>query len=148
MRQLEEAVQSQWKTPINVINQDTERKIVYYLDKDQHVVGIYKYDNGNYIYDNEQSEGMQFSFEEGIPFYVYYKHFEEAGNIVYGAITSDDNEVDKFIISYKNGEKQTISAKNNTFIAPIPISIDPDNFMSKIKAADAFDSEGNVIVSW
>ena len=31
---LEEAVQSEWKKPIEVVNQDEERRLVYYLNDD------------------------------------------------------------------------------------------------------------------
>ncbi len=52
---LEEAVQSQWDTPIDVVNQDNEKQLVYYLDHDQHVIGTYEYKEGKYFYGNKQS---------------------------------------------------------------------------------------------
>ncbi|MDE5416136.1 hypothetical protein [Alkalihalobacterium chitinilyticum] len=90
---LQEAVQSKWKTPIQVINQDEENQLVYYLDQTQHILGVYQYENGKYKYNNNQSVGMTFSTESGLPFLVTANHFEGIGNIIHGAITTDEHEI-------------------------------------------------------
>lgn len=143
---LEEAVQSQWDTPIEVVNQDDEKQLVYYLDHSQHVIGTYEYRDEKYFYDGEQSEGMRFSSENGIPYYIRYKNFEGAGDIIYGAISSKNHKVEKFVILYENGEVQEIKAKNNTFISEIPSNLVSNNFMIKIDVVFAYDKNGEVIV--
>ncbi|QOR68928.1 hypothetical protein IM538_13210 [Cytobacillus suaedae] len=145
---LEEAVQSQWDSPIKVVNQDEENRVVYYLDQTQHVVGIYEYKNEKYFYNNEQSKGMRFTSEKGLPFYIAYDHFVGSGDIVYGAISSDNHVVDHFVIQYKNGETQKISAKNNTFITVLPEHVNKERFMSEVKEVYGYDKQGNVIETW
>ncbi len=39
----------------------------------------------------------------------------EVGNIIHGAVTTD-RQLDKFVLQYKNGEIEEVTAKNNTFI--------------------------------
>jgi hypothetical protein len=149
---LEEAVQSQWDTPIEVINKDEEKKLIYYLEQSQHVVGVYEFKNGKYIYNNEQSVGNTFSSEKGIPFYIRAKHFEGAGDIIFGAISTDEHIVEKFVIHYKNGETQEIAAENNTFLADFPsyLNISIIDYLGEIDNAYAYayDLQGEVIESW
>lgn len=147
---LEEAVQSQWKTPIQVINQDEENQLVYYLDQSQHILGVYKFENRKYRYNNKQSVGMTFSTETGLPFLVTANHFEGIGNIIHGAITTDEHEIEKFEIHYKSGEIQEISAKNNTFITELPLflTIDVEMFFSEIKNAVGYDRNGEIVEKW
>ncbi len=145
---LEEAVQSQWDTPIKVINKDEDKQLVYYLDHSQHVVGVYDYKNGNYSYENEQSVGNTFTSEKGIPFYISPNHFEGTGDVIFGAIASGDKKVDQFVIQYKNGETQEIEAKNNTFIAEFPshLNIKIVDYLGEIENAIAYDQHGEIIV--
>lgn len=131
---MEEEVQSQWKTPIEILNQDEEKQLVYYLDQTQHILGVYEYENGKYRYDNKQSVGMMFESDRGFPFFISAKHFKGVGNIIHGAIRADEHQVEKFVIKYKNGEFQEIKAKNNTFIADFPsyLVINAEGFFSEI----------------
>lgn len=144
---LEEAVQSRWDTPIKVVNQDSEKHLVYYLDYDQHVIGTYEFRDGKYFYDNKQSEGMRFTSASGLPFYIQYKYFEGSGDIVYGGITTEDYQVEKFVIHYKSGEIQEINAENNTFMSEIPPNVDPRDIMSQIDIVYGYDKNGEVIES-
>ncbi|MBU8906270.1 hypothetical protein KH400_06655 [Desertibacillus haloalkaliphilus] len=147
---LEEAVQSQWKTPIKVSNQDEENQLVYYLDQTQHILGVYEFENGKYKYNNEQSVGMTFSTEAGLPFLVSANYFDGKGNFIHGAITTDEHEIEKFEIHYKNGEIQESSAKNNTFITEFPpfLTIDAEMFFSEIENAVGYDQNGEIIEKW
>ncbi|WP_246586592.1 hypothetical protein [Cytobacillus gottheilii] len=147
---LEEAVQSQWKTPIKVINHDENNQLVYYLDQTQHILGVYEFENGKYKYNNEQSVGMTFESESGLPFLVSANHFEGIGNIIHGAITTDEHEIERFEIHYKNGEIQEISAKNNTFITEFPsfLTIDVEVFFSEIENAVGYDQNGEIVDKW
>lgn len=147
---LEEAVQSQWETPIEVLNQDVENQLVYYLDQTQHILGVYRFENGKYRYDNEQSVGMTFESESGLPFLVSANHFEGVGNIIHGAIRTDKHKVEKFVIKYKNGEYQEIKAKNNTFIAEFPsyLTIKAEEFFTEIDNAFGYDEQGEIVESW
>ncbi len=147
---LEEAVQSQWKTPIEILNYDVEKQLVYYLDQTQHILGVYHYENGKYRYDNEQSVGMTFESDSGLPFLVSANHFEGVGNIIHGAIRTDEHEVEKFVIEYKNGESQEIKAKNNTFIAEFPsyLTISVEEFFTEIDNAVGYDEHGEIVESW
>ncbi|ESU33488.1 hypothetical protein G3A_06100 [Bacillus sp. 17376] len=146
---LEEAVQSQWKTPINIVNQDEDNQLVYYLDQTQHILGNYQYENGKYRYDNEQSVGTEFDSENGLPFLLSANHFDGVGDIIHGAIKTE-REVDRFVIEYKNGEEQEIKATNNTFITEFPsyLSIEAVQFFSEVKNAYAYDKNNEVIGSW
>ena len=54
---VEDAVQIHWKTPIEIVNQDEEKQLVYYLNNTQHILGVYHYENGKYRYNNEQTIG-------------------------------------------------------------------------------------------
>ena len=147
---LEEAVQSEWKTPIKVVNQDEERRLVYYLDHDQHILGVYYYENGRYRYDNKQSVGITFSSENGLPFFVQANYFEGVGKIIHGAIKTDEHEVEKFIIQYKNGEQQEIIAKNNTFITEYPktITTSIEMFQTEIENVIGYDTHGEIVESY
>lgn len=144
---LEEAVQSEWKTPIEVVNQDEDRRLVYYLDHDQHILGVYYYKNGRYRYDNKQSVGITFSSENRLPFFVQANNFEGVGKIIHGAIKTDEHEVEKFIIQYKNGEQQEILAKNNTFITEYPetITTGVEMFQAEIKNVIGYDQHGEIV---
>lgn len=147
---LEEAVQSHWKTPIKVINEDRENKLVYYLDQNQHILGVYEQEGNKYKYDNEQSVGMTFSSEIGLPFLVSANHFDGIGNVIHGAITTDEHTVEKFVLHYKNGETQEIDAKNNTFITKYPtfLSIDSVLFFEEMENAVGYDVNGEIIEIW
>lgn len=146
---LEKAVQSQWETPIKIVNQDEDNQLVYYLDRTQHILGTFQHENGKYRYDNEQSVGTEFESESGLPFLLSANHFDGVGNIIHGAIKTEQ-EVDRFVIEYKSGEKQEIRARNNTFITEFPsyLSIGAEQFFSEVKNAYAYDKKNEVIGSW
>ncbi|WP_226674839.1 membrane lipoprotein lipid attachment site-containing protein [Mesobacillus jeotgali] len=146
---IEEAVQSQWKTPIKVVNQDKNNQLVYYFDQSQHILGTYQYENGKYRYDNEQSIGTVFDSESGLPFLLSANHFDGVGEIIHGAIKTEQ-EVDRFVIEYKCGEKQEIQARNNTFITEFPsyLTIDADGFFGEVENAYAYDKNNEIIESW
>lgn len=147
---LEEAVQNEWKTPIEVVNQDEERQLVYYLDNNQHILGVYNYENGRYKYDNKQSVGITFSSDNGLPFFVQANYFEGVGKIIHGAIKTGGHKVEKFIIQYKNGEQQEVIAKNNTFITDYPTSITTsiEMFQTEIENVIVYDKHGEIVESY
>lgn len=144
---LEEAVQSEWKTPIKVVNHDEKMEVVYYLDYDQHVVDVYQHEVGKYRYNDRQSTGMRFDSDVGLPFYVQAHHFKGVGNVIYGAIETDEHVVEKFVIRYKNGQSQEISATNNTFIAEFPKFLNSDimMFQEAIDNAIGYDQQGKIV---
>lgn len=146
---LEEAVQSQWKTPIKIVNQDEDNQLVYYLDQSQHILGTYQYENGKYRYDNEQSVGTGFDSESGLPFLLSANHYDGVGDFIHGAIKTEQ-EVDRFVIEYKSGEKQEIKARNNTFITEFPsyLSIGAEEYFAEVKNAFAYDKNNEIIGSW
>lgn len=147
---LEEAVQSHWDTPIEIVNQDVENQLVYYLDQTQNVLGVYHYENGKYRYNNKQSLGMRFNADNKLPFFVQASHFEGVGNIIHGAIRTDEHKVEKFVIEYKNGEIQEIKAKNNTFIAEFPpyLTTNIEMFQTEIANVIGYDNQGKVVGSY
>nr|WP_209481443.1 hypothetical protein [Virgibacillus litoralis] len=147
---LNEAVQSQWKTPIEIINQDKDKHLVYYLDQTQHILGVYHYENGKYSYDNEQSVGIESESGTGLPFLLSANNFEGVGNIIHGAIKTEKHEIERFVIEYKNGETQEIKAKNNTFITEFPLylTVSPNDFLSKVESAYGYDKNNEIIESW
>ena len=147
---LEEAVQSHWKTPIEIVNQDEERQLVYYLNHGQHILGVYHYENGMYRYDNKQSVGITFSSDNRLPFFVQANYFEGIGKIIHGAIKTNEHEVEKFIILYKNGEQQEIIAKNNTFITEYPTTITTsiEMFQTEIENVIGYDKHGDIVESY
>jgi hypothetical protein len=143
---LHDAVQSQWKTPIEILNQNEENRIVIYLDQTQYVVGMYELNNGRYKYDNGPSEGMQVESEIGAPFFVKHVHFEGKGDFIYGAVTTE-KKVEKVVLQYKNGQQQEIKAVNNTIIGEYPSYIS-DSLFENLENAYAYDKDGEVIASW
>lgn len=147
---LEEAVQSHWKTPIEVVNQDGEKQLVYYLDQGQHILGVYQYKDGKYRYDNKQSLGMRFESERGLPFFVQANYFKGIGNIIHGAIKTDEYNVEKFVIYYKSGEQQEIMAKNNTFITEFPMYLTTsiEMFQTEVENVIGYDNQGEIIESY
>lgn len=149
---LAEAVQSHWKTPIQIVNQDEDKQLVYYLDSGQHILGVYHYKDGKYSYGNKESLGTRFSSGEGLrlPFLVRADYFKGIGNIIHGAIKTDEQEVEKFVIQYKNGEHQEIMAKNNTFIieAPTFLATKIEMFQAEIENVIGYDNKGNIIESY
>ncbi|WP_231495847.1 hypothetical protein [Paucisalibacillus sp. EB02] len=90
---------------------------------------------------------MTFAFDSGLPFYIQYKYFDGAGDIIYGAISSEVHQVEKFVIHYDNGEVQEVKAINNTFMSETPANLDPRNILSKIDVAYGYDKNGEVIES-
>lgn len=147
---LEKAVQNHWETPIEIVNQDVHRQLVYYLDDDQHILGVYDYKNGRYRYNNKQSIGINFSSDMGLPFFVQANYYEGIGNIIHGAIKTDEHVVETFIIKYKNGEHQEIIAKNNTFITEFPtfLTIGIEMFQAEIESVIGYDNQGNIIETY
>ena len=107
-------------------------------------------ENGRYRYDNKQSVGITFSSENGLPFFVQANYFEGVGKIIHGAIKTDEHEVEKFIILYKNGEQQEIIAKNNTFITEYPktITTSIEMFQTEIKNVIGYDTHGEIVESY
>lgn len=147
---LQAAVQSQWNSPIEVVNQDKEKQLVYYLDGPQHILGVYQYEDGKYKYTNKQSVGGTFSSQVGLPFLVTANHFEGVGNMIHGAVTTEHHQVEKFVLHYKNGETEEITAKNNTFITeyPMHLTVKVNMFFSEFLNAVAYDKDGEVISIW
>lgn len=147
---IEEAVQSRWKTPIEIVNQDAERQLVYYLDHDQHILGVYHYKNGKYRYNNKQSIGITFGSANGLPFFIQANYFEGVGNIIHGAIKTDEHHVEKFVIQYKNGEQQEITANNNTFITEFPTFLTTGilMFQTEIENVIGYDIQGKIVESY
>ncbi|WP_422122434.1 hypothetical protein DHX103_11560 [Planococcus sp. X10-3] len=146
---LGKAVQSQWDDSIEVLNEDAENNLVYYVDQTQHILGVYHFEGGEYSYDNEQSIGTNFESESGFPFFMSANHFDGAGNIIHGAIRTDEHTVEKFVITYKNGESQEIEAVNNTFIADFPshLAINAEEFFGEVDNAFGYDEQGEIVES-
>ena len=132
------------------MNQDEEKRLVYYLDHDRHILGVYYYENGKYRYDSKHSVGRRFTSENGLPFYVRVSYFEGVGKIIHGAIKTDEHEVEKFIIQYKNWKQQEILAKNNTFITEYPTTITTsiEMFQTEIENVIGYDKHGEIIESY
>ena len=147
---LQEAVQSQWKTPIKVMNDDPANQLVIYLDQTQYILGVYEYKNGKYYYDNTQSSGWTATSEHRVPFLVNAEFKEGLGNFIWGAVYTDQ-VVGKIQIQYENGETQETEAVNNTFMLAMPESfdsIDPIMFMGELYDVIVYDTDGSLIVSW
>lgn len=150
---LEEAVQSQWEYPIQVLNQDEENQVIVYLDKSKensYVVGMYQLDNSKYNYNLEPSEGNQTSSQNGYPLFVKPVHFEGIEPFLYGAVVTEDHVGSSFVIHYTNGQTQEIMAKNNTIIAEYPSFITQDihQYYGEVDNVIAYDENGEVIESW
>ncbi|MED4018705.1 hypothetical protein [Sutcliffiella cohnii] len=146
---LQEAVQSQWDTPIQVLNQDEERQIVIYLDQTQYVAGLYQFDNNKYIYDRESSKGHRSSLEKEYPMFVKPVEFEGAEPFLYGAIVTEEHTVSKFVIHYTNGYTQEIPSKNNTIIAEFPFATQSINdYLEEVDNVIIYDENGEIITSW
>jgi len=147
---LQEAIQSKWKTPITVMNNDPKKQLVIYLDQTQYVFGVYEYKNGKYYYTNSQSSGWSSSSNTGIPFLVRAEYKNSIGNFIWGAVYSDI-PVEKIFVEYTNGETQETVAVNNTFVLEMPDTfnnIEPIMFMGEIYDVIAYDKVGIEIVSW
>ncbi|MGZ9583688.1 hypothetical protein [Paenibacillus marinisediminis] len=147
---LQEAVQSQWETPISIKNEDKEHRLVIYLDQTQYVFGVYKYKNHKYYYDNSQSSGWRTSPDNGIPLLVVAEQKEGIGNFIWGAVYTDI-PAKRIVIEYENGERQETNAVNNTFILEMPESfnsIEPHMFMGKLYDVTAYDEDDQVLVEW
>lgn len=66
---------------------------------------------------------------------------------MYGAIKTDDQVVEKFVVQYKDGERHVFTAQNNTFIGEFPEHLSPDlmMFQDEIENVIGYDADGNVI---
>jgi len=147
---LQEAVQSKWKSPVKVMNNDPKNQLVIYLDQTQYVFGVYEYKNDKYYYDNSQSSGWTSSSDIRIPLLVRAESKKDIGNFIWGAIYTDI-PVGKIYIEYKSGETQETFAVNNTFILEMPDSFDniePIMFMGELNDVTVYDEDGTEIVSW
>lgn len=147
---LEESIQSQWKTPIEIKNVDWDSNLVIYLDRTQYVFDVYEYKNDKYYYDSSQSSGWTATSDHGIPFLVRADERKGIGKFLWGAVYSD-KPVNLIVIKYKNGETQETEALNNTFILKMPESlnnVDSSMLMGELVDVKAFAKDNNEIVSW
>jgi hypothetical protein len=147
---LDKAVQSHWKTPIKIFNEDKTNKLVLYLDQTQYVFGVYGYRNGRYYYDNSQSSGWTASSDRGIPFLVRAEAKNNRGNFLWGALYTEI-PIGKFVIEYNNGETQETKAINNTFIIKMPKSYDSYqeiNLMGELFNVKAYGEDNKEIQNW
>lgn len=148
---LDKAVQSQWKTPVNVVNKDTINQLVIYKDQDQFVFGVFHNKYGRYFYRNDsQSSGWTSSSESGPAFLVRVEHKNNKGNFIWGSLYSDI-PIEKFQIEFKNGEIIEVAAVNNTFINKIPnayqVKQEP-NLMTTFIDVKAYDKGNKLIKAW
>ena len=148
---LDKAVQSQWKTPIEVVNNDEANKLVLYLDQTQYVFGVYRFTNGRYYYKNDsQSSGWTASSDNGLAFLVRAESKKDRGNFIWGALYTE-LPIEKFLIEYENGENQEVEPVNNTFIMKMPKTyedVQEVNLMTTFKSVKAFDRDNRLIESW
>lgn len=148
---LHKAVQSQWKTPIKVVNSDEANKLVLYLDQTQYVFGVYRFKNGRYFYKNDsQSSGWTASSDNGPAFLVRAESKNNRRNFIWGALYTE-SPVEKFLIEYENGENQEVKSVNNTFIIEVPQTyedVQEVNLMTTFKNVKAFDKDNKLIKAW
>ena len=99
---LDKAVQSQFKSTIQVVNTDQTNKLVTFKDQDQYVFGVYRFRGERYYYKNDnQSSGWTASSETGPAFLVRVETNKNKGNFIWGALYTDI-PVSKFKVQYKN----------------------------------------------
>jgi hypothetical protein len=148
---LDKAVQSQWNTPVYVVNKDLNNKLLIFQDHDQYVFSVFHYRNGRYFYKNDsQSSGWTASSDNGPAFLVRVEPKNNKENFIWGALYSD-TPIEKFQIEYINGEIQEVESVNNTFINKIPMSYEVEqelNLMTTFKNVKAYDKDNNLIRAW
>jgi hypothetical protein len=143
---LDKAVQSQWETPVHVVNKDMINRLVIYKDQDQYVFGVFHLKDGRYYYKNDnQSSGSTASSDRGPALLVRVEPKKHKGNFIWGALYSDIT-IEKFEIEYKNGEIQEVESINNTFIHKVPKAYeDEQNLMTIFTNVKAYDKDNNII---
>ncbi|MGF9695923.1 hypothetical protein [Paenibacillus sp. MABNR03] len=147
---LDQAVQSNWKTPVKIVNTDQENEMVLYLDETQYVFAAYEQKHGRFHVDADTESGWSASSDLGPAFLVVAEPKNNKGNFMWGALYSDI-PIAKIRIEYIHGETQEVKPKNNTFIVKMPLAyqkVDHLGLMETISNVHAIDAGNKVIQSW
>ena len=67
---LDQAVQSNWKTPVKIVNVDLENQLVLYLDETQYVFAAYEQKRGRFHVNADSESGWTASSDHGPAFLV------------------------------------------------------------------------------
>lgn len=148
---LEKAVQSEYKSTIQVVNKDQTNKLFIFKDQDQYVFGAFRYRGERYYYKNDsQSSAWTAQSKTGIAFLVNVETKRDKGNFIWGALYTDI-PIANFQIQYKNGEIEEVESVNNTFIRRIPHDYQNEkepNLMTTFYDVKAYDKDNNLIETW
>lgn len=150
-RTLDEAVNARFKSPMQIVNQDAENRLVMFKDKSQYVLGVYRQWNGRFYYKNDSgSSGWTASTMNGPAFLVVAEKKPDRGNFVWGALYTDI-PVRSFLVEYKNGDVQEVNASQNTFLVKMPeIYRDTSELgaASIVKSVNAYGMDNQLIKTW
>ncbi len=150
-RTLEEAVNAEFKSPVQIVNQDAQNRLVMFKDKTQYVLGVYREWNGRLYYKNDRgSSGWTASTMNGPAFLVVAEKKPDRGNFVWGALYTDI-PVRSFLVEYKNGDIQEVNARQNTFVVKMPeIYRDSSELgaASIVKSVNAYGLDNQLIKTW
>ncbi|GAB1155147.1 hypothetical protein YWY31_11720 [Paenibacillus illinoisensis] len=147
---LDQAVQSNWKTPVKIVNVDLENQLVLYLDETQYVFAAYEQKRGRFHVNGDSESGWTASSDHGPAFLVVAEPKNNSGNFMWGALYSDIS-IAKFQIKYINGETHDVKAINNTFIVRMPVAFQNESELRLMETFDnihAIDANHRVIQSW
>ncbi|WP_127536001.1 hypothetical protein [Paenibacillus illinoisensis] len=147
---LDQAVQSNWKTPVKIVNVDQENELVLYLDETQYVFAAYEQNRERFHVDEDTESGWTASSDLGPAFLAVAEPKNNSGNFIWGALYSDIS-IAKFQIEYINGETLDVKAINNTFIVKMPLAFQNESELSLMETFNnihAIDVNHKVIQSW
>lgn len=141
---LEEAVKNNISShQIEILNVCNETNLVLCYNKHHYILGGYNYNNGNY--DNFKLINKIDTCNYEIV--VETEYIKEVGNVIWGILNTEE-QVEKFIIEYLNGDTVQVTAINNTFIAFMPDSLqdtDPNKLRTKILNVYAVNESNNIL---
>ncbi len=150
-RTLDEAVNAEFKSPMQIVNQDAENRLVMFTDKTQYILGVYRQWNGRFYYKNDRgSSGWTASTMNGPAFLVVAEKKPDRGSFVWGALYTDI-PVLSFLVEYKNGDVQEVNASQNTFVTKMPeIYRDTSELgaASIVKSVNAYGMDNQLIKTW
>lgn len=156
---LNDAIQQKWKDPVKILYIEKNKQTVIFTDGTtdvQYVFNTYEKKHGKYIYSTDQEEGYTFDSDDGIPFLIRTTKREKVGNIIWGALKTNQKVVRVKVLFTNREDNNTqievyIPVKNNAFIgypAKPFFESEVTLFQDWEMSAEAYDENGNVVAKY
>lgn len=150
---LDEAIQSEWDTPVSVLMREDTKNSVIFLDHDQYVFNTFEEEDGEYRYSTDGEDGWTFS---GVQISMLVRTFykEGTGPIVWGALKTN-TKLKEIELTFVGREQEdvkhsmTLPLVNNAFIGYPPetlYSSETDAALRLEVQTVVYDEHGTVVM--